>query len=58
MEELLNLVQTHGTALVTLNVFLTQLGFARVRPLQGGLDAWMEAGFAIEGERHVGYQSN
>ena len=25
-------------------------GFARVRPLEGGLDAWAEAGFEIEGD--------
>jgi hypothetical protein len=24
-------------------------GFKRVRPLAGGLDAWLEAGFEVEG---------
>jgi membrane protein DedA with SNARE-associated domain/rhodanese-related sulfurtransferase len=27
---------------------LVQHGFKRVRPLQGGIDAWIEAGFAVE----------
>lgn len=26
-------------------------GFALVRPLEGGLDAWEEAGYEIEAER-------
>jgi hypothetical protein len=26
-------------------------GFTLVRPLEGGLDAWAEAGFEIEAER-------
>jgi 3-mercaptopyruvate sulfurtransferase SseA len=26
-------------------------GFTRVRPLEGGLDAWEEAGYEIEVER-------
>ena len=25
-------------------------GFKRVRPLAGGLDAWLEAGYEVEGE--------
>jgi rhodanese-related sulfurtransferase len=28
-------------------------GFTRVRPLEGGLDAWAEAGYLIEDERVV-----
>ncbi len=27
---------------------LMDRGFTRVRPLEGGLDAWMQAGYAIE----------
>jgi rhodanese-related sulfurtransferase len=27
---------------------LIELGYARVRPLQGGLDAWIEAGYEVE----------
>jgi membrane protein DedA with SNARE-associated domain/rhodanese-related sulfurtransferase len=27
---------------------LIELGYTRVRPLQGGLDAWIEAGYAVE----------
>lgn len=28
-------------------------GFTRVRPLEGGLDAWMEAGYGVEDETVV-----
>jgi hypothetical protein len=28
-------------------------GFTRVLPLEGGLDAWMEAGFGVEDETIV-----
>jgi rhodanese-related sulfurtransferase len=29
---------------------LIDRGFTLVRPLAGGLDAWIKAGFAVEGE--------
>ena len=29
---------------------LKQVGFTRIRPLLGGLDAWIEAGLPVEGE--------
>lgn len=29
---------------------LKQTGFTRIRPLAGGLDAWIAAGLPIEGE--------
>jgi rhodanese-related sulfurtransferase len=29
---------------------LRQAGFTRIRPLLGGLDAWIEAGLPVEGE--------
>jgi rhodanese-related sulfurtransferase len=29
---------------------LRQAGFTRIRPLQGGLDAWIEAGLPVAGE--------
>ena len=29
---------------------LRQNGFTRIRPLLGGLDAWIEAGLPVEGE--------
>jgi rhodanese-related sulfurtransferase len=28
-------------------------GFTRVRPLEGGLDAWLEAGYGVEDETLV-----
>lgn len=28
-------------------------GFERVRPLAGGFDAWLEAGFGVEGSETV-----
>jgi rhodanese-related sulfurtransferase len=30
-----------------------QKGFTRVRPLEGGLDAWVEAGYLVEDETIV-----
>jgi hypothetical protein len=30
---------------------LMDRGFSRVRPLEGGLDAWEEAGFTVDAER-------
>jgi rhodanese-related sulfurtransferase len=27
---------------------LIELGYTRVRPLQGGLDAWIDAGYEVE----------
>jgi 3-mercaptopyruvate sulfurtransferase SseA len=27
---------------------LSELGFKRVRPLHGGIDAWIEAGYKVE----------
>ena len=32
---------------------LLNLGYNRVRPLQGGLDAWIKAGFEIEQNNRV-----
>ena len=32
---------------------LINLGYSRVRPLQGGLDAWIEAGFEVENRTGV-----
>jgi rhodanese-related sulfurtransferase len=32
---------------------LLDQGFTRVYPLEGGLDAWMEAGFGVEDETIV-----
>ena len=32
---------------------LIDRGFTRVHPLEGGLDAWMEAGFQVEDETIV-----
>lgn len=29
---------------------LRQNGFTRIRPLLGGLDAWIEAGLPVDGE--------
>jgi 3-mercaptopyruvate sulfurtransferase SseA len=29
---------------------LKQVGFTRIRPLLGGLDAWIEAGLPVEGD--------
>ena len=29
---------------------LRQIGFTRIRPLLGGLDAWIEAGLPVDGE--------
>jgi rhodanese-related sulfurtransferase len=29
---------------------LRQHGFTRIRPLLGGLDAWIDAGFPVDGE--------
>ena len=29
---------------------LWQLGFTRIRPLLGGLDAWIEAGLPVDGD--------
>jgi rhodanese-related sulfurtransferase len=30
-----------------------QKGFTKVRPLEGGLDAWVEAGYLVEDETIV-----
>src|SRR5262249_32255193 len=32
---------------------LKELGFKRVRPLHGGIDAWIEAGFEVERDSDV-----
>jgi 3-mercaptopyruvate sulfurtransferase SseA len=29
---------------------LRQLGFTRIRPLLGGLDAWIDAGLPVDGD--------
>ena len=29
---------------------LMDKGYSRVRPLQGGIEAWIDAGFEVEGE--------
>ena len=29
---------------------LMDRGFTRVRPLEGGLDAWVESGFSVEAD--------
>jgi rhodanese-related sulfurtransferase len=33
---------------------LMQQGFKRVRPLSGGIDAWVAAGYRVEGPNRVG----
>ncbi len=33
---------------------LMQRGFRRIRPLEGGFDAWVSAGFRVDGDAVVG----
>jgi 3-mercaptopyruvate sulfurtransferase SseA len=33
---------------------LRQLGFTRIRPLLGGLDAWIDAGMPVDGDEPSG----
>ncbi len=37
---------------------LIDKGFTLVRPLQGGLDAWIHAGFPVEGEPLVAIRAS
>jgi rhodanese-related sulfurtransferase len=36
---------------------LIDRGFKLVRPLAGGLDAWVEAGYTIEGDQLIAIRS-